>query len=156
MTLTTPPVDCPYSASKPPVLICTSCTKSYGVALPSEPKMIEYEPRPPYPVLVTFVPSTTYWFSRPEPPEIDGFIRPRVPELLTPGARYITSATRRPTGRSASSSVDSTAPIVVVDVSTALTAPVTCTTSVTPPTSILRDRSAVLPRLTATSFCSTA
>src|SRR6187401_1211329 len=84
---TTPPVAWPNSAPYPPVLTWISWMRSYGVALPSEPKMIEYDPNPPYPVFVTFAPSITYWFSRPVPPEIDGFWVPSVPELLTPGVR---------------------------------------------------------------------
>jgi hypothetical protein len=40
-TFTTPPIAWPYSASYPPVFTCTSLMKSYGVPLPSEPKMIE-------------------------------------------------------------------------------------------------------------------
>src|SRR5574338_1049316 len=57
MTFTTPPVDWPNSASYPPVFTCTSCMKSNGVAFPSEPNTIEYEPSAPYPWFVTFTPS---------------------------------------------------------------------------------------------------
>src|SRR6476469_3071294 len=75
-TLTTPPVDWPNSASKPPVLTWTSCMKSYGVPFPSDPKMIEYDPSAPYPAFVMFTPSTMYAFSRPEPPDTEGFATP--------------------------------------------------------------------------------
>src|SRR6478736_5762833 len=118
MTLTTPPVDCPNSASYPPVFTCTSLMKSNGVALPREPNTIEYEPSAPYPWLVTLTPSITYWFSRPLPPEIDGFAVPALPLVLTPGAMYSVSLTRRPTGTRLNMSLDSTAPVVVDVVST--------------------------------------
>jgi hypothetical protein len=41
ITLTTPPVVCPNSLSKPPVFTSTSLMKSYGVPFPSDPKTIE-------------------------------------------------------------------------------------------------------------------
>src|SRR5262245_1031940 len=47
MTFTTPPTDWPNSASYPPVLTWTSLKKSKGIALPSDPKTIEYDPRAP-------------------------------------------------------------------------------------------------------------
>ena len=61
--------------------------KSYGVPLPSEPNTIEYDPSAPYPPLVMFTPSTTYWFSRPLDPPMDGLATPTLPPELTPGAR---------------------------------------------------------------------
>ncbi len=64
-----------------------------------------------------FTPSTTYWFSRPLPPEIDGLASPTVPPVLTPGARYSVSLKRRPTGSGSSISLSMFAPIVVDDVS---------------------------------------
>ena len=99
--------------------------KSYGVALPSDPKMIEYDPRAPYPVFVTFTPSITYWLSRPLPPAIDGLACPAVLELLTPGARYNVDPRSRPTGTRSSKSLVMFAPVVVV---------LTLTTSVVPTT----------------------
>src|SRR5215831_20906388 len=106
--------------------------KSNGVAFPSEPNVVEYDPRPPYPVLVTLTPSITYRLSRPLPPETDGFMCPAVLLLLTPGARYSASASRRPTGTFSRSSLDSTAPAVVDVVSMTGAAPVTLTSSDTP------------------------
>src|SRR5580765_7081700 len=93
--------------------------KSNGVALPSDRKMLENDPRPPKPGLVTFTPSTTYSLSRPLPPEIDGFMRPAVLLPLTPGERYSVSASRRPTGTDSRNSLDITAPTVVDPVSIA-------------------------------------
>src|SRR2546423_15357447 len=118
--------------------------------------MIEYEPSAPYPWFVTFTPSTTYWLSRPLPPEIDGFAEPADPELLTPGARYSVSLTRRPTGIRCNVSLSITAPVVVDDVSMTEVVPVTCTVSVTPPTSMRSGRSTVCQRLTPMSLRSTA
>ena len=39
-TLTTPPVVCPYSASKPAVLTCVSWMKSVVTPVPREPKVV--------------------------------------------------------------------------------------------------------------------
>ena len=87
---------------------------------------------------------------------MDGFATPSVPELLTPADRYIVEANVRPTGIDFRSSVLITAPMVVDVVSTTRAAPVTCTTSDTPPTSSFRSTSATPPTRTDTSFCSMA
>src|SRR4030095_9355287 len=105
-------------------------------------------------MLVTLAPSMTYWLSSPDPPPIDGFARPALEELLTPGARYRASLTVRPTGTLFKSSLESVAP-VVVDVALITSLPaVTLTASVTSPTSSFKDTSTGLPIDKTTSFCS--
>ena len=128
--------------------------KSNGVACPSDPKTIEYEPRAPYPMFVTLAPSMTYWLSSPVPPPIDGFAWPAVPELLTPGAMYSVSLTVRPIGTCCSWSLVSVAP-VVVDVVLMTSPPVvTLTCSLTVSRSSFTDTSIGVPMETATFFCS--
>src|SRR5438270_6315651 len=113
--------------------------KSNVTPLPSEPsdETREYDPSDPKPLLEMFTPSTTYWFSRPLPPPIDGFEVPVPPPLLTPGATYSVSASDRPTGSRDSIALSRLAPAVVVWVSTTGEAPVTSTVSVSPPTCIV-------------------
>ena len=79
-------------------------------------------------------PSTTYRFSRPLPPDIEGLASPTWPPLLTPGAMYSVSLKRRPTGIRCSMSLSSTAPVVVDDLSTTGAPPETVTDSVSEPT----------------------
>src|SRR5205807_10646752 len=117
--------------------------KSYGVPLPRDPKTMEYEPSAPYPPLVMLTPSMTYWFSRPLAPETDGLALPRLPLLLTPGARYSVSLKRRPTGRVDRVAVSRFAPIVVWLALSRGAEPTTVTLSFSAPTSIVRGRSTV-------------
>ena len=81
-----------------------------------------------------FTPSTTYWFSRPLAPAIEGLASPAPLELLTPGTMYSVELRRRPTGSRISSSLSRTPPIVVDRVSTTGAAAVTSTCSSKAPT----------------------
>src|SRR5438477_1068589 len=119
--------------------------KSKVTPLPSDPSAAtrEYDPSEPKPEFEMFNPSTTYWFSRPLPPLIDGFDVPVPPPLLTPGATYSVSASDRPTGRRESMTLSRLTPAVAVWVSTTGDAPVTWTVSVSPPTCIVNGRSTV-------------
>src|SRR6266481_9681430 len=111
--------------------------KSYGVPLPSDPKTMEYEPSAPYPPLVMLTPSTTYWFSSPLEPDTDGLATPRLPLLLTPGARYNVSLKRRPTGRLASVALSRLEVRVALVASSCDGAPTTVTLSVSSPNSMV-------------------
>src|SRR5512133_434122 len=114
--------------------------------------MMEKEPLPPKPVLVVLAPSITYWFSRPDPPEMEGLLAPVPPPSTTPGAMEAIDVKDRPRGMVLNSSELKDVPLVTVVVSSAWVVATTSTIAPAALVMVTRTGVRVLMEAMAVSF----
>src|SRR5258708_30904071 len=141
ITLTTPPVDPPYSAGYPLDLTWTSSTKSASTTCPDNPLNR----------LVVSMPSTTYRFSAALAPSL--MMPLDLLSWFVPGACVSIVVKSRPCGRRLICSARMLVARVLCLTSTSGLSPVTCTVSDTPPTPSEKSTFLTVPRFTSTSAC---